>query len=160
MNRKLIYIICLFLFIPLACEDFLDKPPQGELTQSNFPTTADDAVLATNAIYNTLRESNFNSGLFPLLDIMSDDANKGSNPDDQASSIGPFDRFQQVKTEGAILRWWNTLYKAVRRANVVIDRVPAIAMDETLKKRYIGEARFLRATFYFDLVRAWCEDLR
>lgn len=155
MNRKLIYIICLFLFIPLACEDFLDKPPQGELTQSNFPTTADDAVLATNAIYNTLRESNFNSGLFPLLDIMSDDANKGSNPDDQASSIGPFDRFQQVKTEGAILRWWNTLYKAVRRANVVIDRVPAIAMDETLKKRYIGEARFLRATFYFDLVRAW-----
>ncbi|MEQ1585213.1 MAG: RagB/SusD family nutrient uptake outer membrane protein [Cyclobacteriaceae bacterium] len=154
-NRKFINIIWLFLFIPLACEDFLEKPPQGELTQSNFPTTAEDALLATNAVYNTMRESNFNSGLFPLHDIMSDDANKGSNPDDAAASIGPFDRFQHVKTEGAILRWWNTLYKSVRRANVVIERVPLISMDATLRNRYLGEARFLRAVFYFDLVRAW-----
>ena len=154
-NKKFIYIIGLFLFIPMACEDFLEKPPQGELTQSNFPTNAGDALLATNAVYNTMRESNFNSGLFPLHDIMSDDANKGSNPDDAAASIGPFDRFQHVKTEGAILRWWNTLYKAVRRANVVISRVPTINMDETLRDRYLGEAKFLRAAFYFDLVRAW-----
>ncbi len=154
-NRKLLQIIWLFLFIPLACEDFLAKPPQGELTQSNFPLIAGDALLATNAVYNTMRESNFNSGLFPLYDIMSDDANKGSNPDDGASSIGPFDRFEHVKTEPAILRWWNTLYKAIRRANVVIERVPTISMDETLRNRYVAEARFLRAAFYFDLVRAW-----
>lgn len=154
-SRKLIYILSLFLFIPLACEDFLEKPPQGELTQASFPTTADDALLATNAVYNTMRDPNFNYGLFPLTDIMSDDANKGSNPDDQAASIGPFDRFQHVKTETAILRWWNTLYKAVRRANVVIEKVPTIPMDETLRDRYVGEARFLRALFYFDLVRAW-----
>ena len=152
---KLYQFIWLFLLIPVACEDFLEKPPQGELTQSNFPLTADDALLATNAIYNTLRESNFNSGLFPLADIMSDDANKGSNPDDQAASVGPFDRFEHVKTEGAILRWWNTLYKAVRRANVVIVRVPEINMDATLRSRLVGEAKFLRAAFYFDLVRAW-----
>lgn len=154
-NRKLYQLIWLFIFIPLACEDFLEKPPQGELTQSNFPSTSGDALLATNAVYNTIRESNFNSGLFPLHDIMSDDANKGSNPDDAAASIGPFDRFEHVKTEPAILRWWNTLYKAVRRANVVIERVPTIAMDETLRNRYIGEAKFLRAFFYFDLVRTW-----
>lgn len=154
-NSKLFQLIWLFLFIPLACEDFLEKPPQGQLTQSNFPLTASDALLATNAVYNTMRESNFNSGLFPLYDIMSDDANKGSNPDDAAASIGPFDRFQHVKTEPAILRWWNTLYKAIRRANVVIERVPTISMDETLRNRYVAEARFLRAAYYFDLVRAW-----
>lgn len=154
-NKKFIYIVGLFLSLPMACEDFLEKPPQGELTQSNFPTTAGDALLATNAVYNTMRESNFNSGLFPLHDIMSDDANKGSNPDDAAASIGPFDRFQHIKGEGSILRWWNTLYKAVRRANVVINRVPTINMNETLRDRYLGEAKFLRAAFYFDLLRAW-----
>jgi starch-binding outer membrane protein, SusD/RagB family len=153
-SRKLLHILWLLL-IPIACEDFLEKPPQGELTQANFPSTEGDALLATNAVYNTFRESNFNSGLFPLTDIMSDDANKGSNPDDAAFSVGPFDRFEHIKTEGAILRWWNTLYKAVRRANVVIEKVPAIDMDETLRNRYVGEARFLRAVFYFDLVRAW-----
>lgn len=154
-SRKFIHIVWLFLFIPLACEDFLEKPPQGELTQASFPTSAEDALLATNAVYNTMRDPNFNWGLFPLFDIMSDDANKGSNPDDQAATISPFDRFQHVKTETAILRWWNTLYKAVRRANVVIEKVPTIAMDETLRNRYVAEAKFLRAMFYFDMVRAW-----
>ncbi len=40
-------------------------------------------------------------------------------------------------------------------ANVVIEKVPAIQMDTALRSRYIGEARFLRGLFYFDLVRAW-----
>jgi tetratricopeptide (TPR) repeat protein len=158
MMKQRLNILCLITamaFIPVACEDFLDKPPQGTLTQSSFPTTAQDALLATNAAYNTLREPNFNSGLFPIMDIMSDDTNKGSNPDDASATIGPFDRFEHVKTEGAILRWWNTLYLAVRRANVVIEKVPSIEMDATLRNRYVGEARFLRAFFYFDLVRAW-----
>ncbi|QOI98744.1 MAG: RagB/SusD family nutrient uptake outer membrane protein [Flammeovirgaceae bacterium] len=157
MKNRIVSIVSLLIVVllPTACEDFLDKPPQGSLTQTSFPVTAQDALLATNAVYNALREPNFNSGLFPLMDIMSDDANKGSNPDDQSATIGPFDRFQHIKTEGAILRWWNTLYLAVRRANVVIEKVPLINMDPVLRDRYVGEAKFLRAFFYFDLVRAW-----
>lgn len=157
MKSKKIYkaLLVMLSFIPLACEDFLDKPPQGNLTQTSFPVSPQDALLATNAVYNTIREPNFSSGLFPILDIMSDDANKGSNPDDASATIGPFDRFEHIKTEGAILRWWNTLYLAVRRANVVIEKVPLIDMDPVLRDRYVGEARFLRAFFYFDLVRAW-----
>jgi hypothetical protein len=41
----------------------------------------------------------------------------------------------------------------INRANAVLDRVPAIQMDETLKQRLLGEARFLRAMAYFNLVR-------
>jgi len=37
----------------------------------------------------------------------------------------------------------------------VIEKVPEISMDETLRNRYIAEARFLRGLYYFDLVRAW-----
>jgi hypothetical protein len=143
------------LLILSSCEDFLEKPPQGMLTQETFPTTANDAELAVNAVYNTLRIPNFNSGLFPILDIMSDDANKGSNPDDAANAIGPYDRFEHVATEGSLLRWWNTLYEGIKRANVVIEIVPDIAMDLTLQNRNIAEASFLRALFYFDMVRAW-----
>ena len=47
------------------------------------------------------------------------------------------------------------LYQGIRWANVVIEKVPLISMDTTLRNRYIGEARFLRGLFYFDLVRAW-----
>lgn len=152
--RKL-FLLLITLFILGSCSDFLDKPLQGQLTQASFPVSADDALLATNAVYHTLRINLYHQGLFPILDIMSDDGAKGSNPDDAAATVGPYDTFDHIPTEGNISRWWTTLYEGVKRANVVIEQVPDIAMDETLKSRYVGEAKFLRALFYFDLVRAW-----
>src|SRR5688572_13608502 len=138
-----------------GCSDFLDKPLQGELTQRNFPVTANDALLATNAVYNILRVNSYHQGLFPILDIMSDDGFKGSNPDDASATVGTYDNFSHIATEGNISRWWNTLYEGIKRANVVIEKVPLIEMDAALRSRYIGEAMFLRALFYFDVVRAW-----
>ncbi|MDV7396429.1 hypothetical protein RZS08_33855, partial [Arthrospira platensis SPKY1] len=82
MKRVTIYIALIILLISTSCKDFLDIKPQGELTQEAFPTTASDALLATNAVYATLRNWHYHSGGFPILDIMSDDAHKGSNPND------------------------------------------------------------------------------
>ncbi|MBA3648416.1 MAG: RagB/SusD family nutrient uptake outer membrane protein [Chitinophagales bacterium] len=159
MRQLLTYFLKTGLFLltllPLGCNSFLDKVPQGNLTQQNFPENADEALLATNAVYNTLRNWYFNSGGYPILDIMSDDANKGSNPSDQASTIGPYDNFTITTSQDGLDRWWNALYEGIKRANVVIEKVPAIQMDEGLKNRYIAEAKFLRALYYFDLVRAW-----
>lgn len=155
-RRSGVFITLTFSLLILAgCEDFLAVPLQGELTQENFPTTEGDALLATNAVYNIMRRETFNTGLFPILDIMSDDARKGSNPDDAAATVGAYEDFTHIPTEGNISRWWNTLYEGIRRANIVIEKVPSIPMDEGLKRRYLGEASFLRALFYFDLVRAW-----
>jgi len=138
-----------------GCETFLDKEPQGALTQNTFPTTSSDALLATNAAYATLRNIGYHSGTFPILDIMSDDARKGSNPNDQASTIGPYDNFGFTTTGGELASWWATLYEGIKRTNVVIEKVPGIEMDVTLRKRYVAEAKFLRGLYYFDLVRAW-----
>lgn len=158
MKRYLKYprvLFLIFILVVSACSDFLEKPPQGELTQQTFPTTANDALLATNAMYNLMRSGGFHQGLFPILDIMSDDARKGSNPGDGASTVGTYDNFTHIPTESNIGTWWSTLYEGVKRANVVIERVPDIQMDAALKSRYISEARFVRALIYFDLVRAW-----
>jgi starch-binding outer membrane protein, SusD/RagB family len=155
---RLYALFAVLLVLSLTgCEKFLQKDPQGQLISSLFPVTAADALLATNAVYAPLRDGNFHYGLFPITDIMSDDAHKGSNPGDQSSTIGPYDNFTfNSTTDGGNLdRWWSTLYQAIKYANVVILKVPQIQMDTVLRNRYIGEARFLRALFYFDLVRAW-----
>ena len=156
MNKKNIaintFLVCLLL---TNCSDFLEKPLQGELTQETFPTSENDALLATNAMYNLLRSSGFHQGLFPILDIMSDDARKGSNPGDGASTVGTYDNFSHIPTESNISTWWSNLYEGVKRANVVLEKVQEIPMDEALKSRYISEARFIRGLIYFDLVRAW-----
>lgn len=138
-----------------ACEDFLSVSPQSELTQEAFPTTEEDALQATNAVYSTLRDWHYHSGGFPILDIMSDDTHKGSNPNDGANTIGPYDDFSHSPTQDGLDRWWNALYQGIRRANIVLERVEPIEMDQQVKSRYLGEAGFLRALYYFDLVRAF-----
>ncbi|MGE5425070.1 MAG: RagB/SusD family nutrient uptake outer membrane protein [Syntrophothermus sp.] len=154
--KRLIYIsgILMILFIS-GCKKFLDTPLQGNLTQEDFPKTSADALLAVNATYEATREWYYNSGGYPILDIMSDDARKGSNPSDQSSTVGPYDNFGISSTQDGLDRWWNTLYVGVKRANVVIEKVGDIDMDGNLKTRYIAEARFLRGLFYFDFLRAW-----
>jgi hypothetical protein len=71
------------------------------------------------------------------------------------SNLGPYDNFTFTTSADGLDRWWATLYEGIKRANVVIEKVPAIEMDNEDKNRYIAEARFFRGLFYFDLVRAW-----
>ncbi|MFZ1271517.1 MAG: RagB/SusD family nutrient uptake outer membrane protein [Bacteroidales bacterium] len=148
-------LIVASLVITTGCEDFLQKDPQGELTQEAFPVTASDALLATNAVYVSIRTWAYHSGGYPILDIMSDDAQKGSNPNDQLPTVGPYETFTHTTTQDGLDRWWSALYEGIKRANVVIEKVPSINMNEQLRNRYIAEASFLRGLFYFDLVRAF-----
>ncbi|MDF1572873.1 MAG: RagB/SusD family nutrient uptake outer membrane protein [Bacteroidales bacterium] len=156
MNRITRHIILIILVLPVAaCEDFLDIKPQGQLTQEVFPTTEADAILATNAVYTTLRQWHYHSGGYPILDIMSDDAHKGSNPNDQLPTLGPYETFDYTATQDGLDRWWSTLYEGIKRSNTVIEKVPQIDMTASLRDRLVGEAQFVRALLYFDLVRAW-----
>jgi hypothetical protein len=154
INLTALVAFTLALFL-VSCDDFLSVNPQGELTQEAFPENAHDALLSVNASYTTLRNWHYHSGGFPILDIMSDDAHKGSNPNDGANTIGPYDSFNHSTTQDGLDRWWNTLYEGIRYTNVVLNRVPAITMNESMKNRYLAEASFLRGLYYFDLVRAF-----
>jgi len=154
MKIKSIILLCLITSI-IGCTDFLQIDPQGKLTQASFPSTGADALQATNAVYAALRDWYYNSGGYPILDIMSDDAYKGSNTNDQLTTVGAYDNFTYNTTGDGLDRWWATLYQGIKWANIVIEKVPPIAMDSTLRNRYLGEARFIRGLLYFDLVRAW-----
>lgn len=148
--------ITITMILPFAaCEDFLEIKPQGQVTQEVFPTTESDAILATNAVYTTLRQWHYHSGGFPILDFMSDDAHKGSNPNDQLATLGPYETFDHTATQDGLDRWWSTLYEGIKRTNTVIEKVPQIEMTASLRDRLVGEAQFVRALLYFDLVRAW-----
>lgn len=144
-----------FLLISSCGEDFLDKPVLARVDESNFLETAQDAIPATNAVYNTLRIWFYHSGGFPIFDIMSDDAVKGSNPGD-GIAIRAFDDFSFTPNQAEVLNFYSTLYQGIRRANTVIERVPALTdLDPELRERLVAEARFLRGLFYFDLVRSY-----
>ena len=103
------------MLVMSGCSDFLDDNPQGKLTQEAFPTTESDALLATNAAYVSVRNWNYNSGGFPILDIMSDDALKGSNPNDGLNTVGPYNNFTIIPPQDGLDRWWTSLYAGIKR---------------------------------------------
>jgi len=147
-------LVMLWLSAPACGEDFLEIGLFAELEETNFMQTESDARLATNAIYNVLREWRYHGG-FPIVDIMSDDASKGSNPTDGIQILA-FDDFSFTPDAASVSGWYSQLYVGIKRANLVINRTPEIAeMSEQTRTQFLGEARFLRALTYFQLVRVY-----
>lgn len=134
-------------------ESFLENPPLTTITDETYPENANDAYLVTNAVYNNLRNWWITGG-YPLADIMSDDQTKGSE-DGSNPDLQQFEEFTYNPSHAYILASYQTLYQTIRRANIVIEKVPPIDMDEDLKNRYVAEAKFIRSYIYFSLVRLW-----
>ncbi|HWW40993.1 RagB/SusD family nutrient uptake outer membrane protein [Pedobacter sp.] len=140
---------------PSCKKSFLDVPQQGQQQSAVFWKTADDAFKGVNAIYGNLRS--WENTAFPAIAIESmgsDDADKGSTASD-ASFFLQFDQFTIDPDQGNISGFWSGQYRNINYTNQVLDNVPAIKMDESLKARYLAEAKFVRALSYFRLVRAF-----
>ncbi|OKS86954.1 RagB/SusD family nutrient uptake outer membrane protein [Mucilaginibacter polytrichastri] len=136
-------------------KSFLEVPVQGQTTSSTFFTTEADATAAVNSIYGGLRS--FGQVAFSPLaleSIPSDDAEKGSTVGD-ATFMNLYDTYTVTATEGQLDGFWSALYIQINLSNQVLDNVPKITMDATLKSRYLAEAKFVRAYCYFRLVRAF-----
>jgi len=147
---------CAVLLVSQGCKkSFLDVPPQGQQPSQEFFKTQDDATKAVNSIYANLRSWN-NTAFAPMAieSLGSDEAEKGSTPAD-ASYMNAFDNFTVTATEGQIQDFWNGEYQDIQLCNQVLDNVPNISMDASLKNRYLAEAKFVRAYAYFRLVRAF-----
>lgn len=138
-----------------GCGDFLVTEPRGQLTSESFFETQDQAIQATNATYHMLRQWQVHVfAWIGMTDIASDDATKGSVPGD-ANFLGDLDNLIFDPGNIAFRDTWNGYYQGIYRANVAIQNLPNVPMPEALKARLIAENKFLRAYYYFFLVRAF-----
>ena len=133
----------------------LATEPLGVLTTESFFKTSDQAIASTNATYSQLRDWQVHVfSWLGLTDIVSDDATKGSTPGD-AGFLGDLDNLNFDPGNLAFSDPWSGYYKGIFRANVAIEGISGSGIDAALKTRLIGENKFLRAYFYFFLVRGW-----
>ena len=156
LNKFLLLGVTAILVAAPSCKkSFLDVPPQGQQPSQQFWKTEADATKSVNAMYGNLREwKQVAFAAIAIESLGSDDAEKGSDPSD-ATFLNKFDNFTATSTEGQILDFWTGQYQEVNLANQVIDNIPSIDMDASLKARYLAEAKFIRAYAYFRLVRAF-----
>ena len=140
-------------------KDFLEVPPQGELTEELALRDPDAAEKLVGGVYNTLYSGGFGRTTvgflwFTSLDVASDDADKGSTPGDfNVNGLGDIDNFVHMPNNSIFNNIWLGHYSAITVANKAIDILNQSTVDETRKNRLLGEARFLRGLYYFNLVR-------
>ena len=154
--KLLPFVVVGFILISFAsCSDIVDKSPLGEQTSENFFQNEEEAIQATNASYQKLRDWNLHVFSFiGLTDIISDDATKGSTPNDAAQLI-EIDELTYDAGSGDVNAWWSGNYQGIYRTNIAIQNIPGIDMNTALRDRLVAENHFLRAYYYFNLVRGF-----
>lgn len=152
--KKYIIVTTFLLAALTSCEDTLDYEVKDRITLENFFQTEDDAVNSVNAVYDALGAVDlYRSSLWLIQDIGSDDCDALSTWNDPNAM--QIDRYELQTDNNYLANIWKASYQLIARANLSIDRIPAIDMDDNLKNRLLGEARFLRALSYFNLVRMY-----
>jgi hypothetical protein len=148
--KKLIYTaIFATIGCVTSCSDFLNEQLKVSYTSSNFYTTADNASAAVTGIYNSL----YGNTLWVFGDIASDDAVNGAGND--PTDILGINDFTANSANGQIITFWQATYETIARANNAIFYIAPMNIDATLRDRLVGEAKFLRAYSYFNLVNVF-----
>lgn len=145
-------IIFISLFFNSCSQDFLERAPISQTNVLDFYKSEQDISLAVTAAYASLHLGGaYGSHLAVIPEMRSDNTQLSwMNGDPTRETII---RFELQTNNSAIESIWTSNYMVILRCNVVLDRIVPIEMDLTLKNRYIGEVKFIRALTYFNLVR-------
>lgn len=148
--KKIFAIIIAAGFISACGKGFLETLPVNQKTEEDFYKTPKDALEALVATYSVLNLDGYGNILL-TSEIASDDCFGGGGNSDN----GWMQWDKSVKLNDQNADAWKKYYAGIYRANKFLQKIGNINFpgDEATKKRYTGEAHFLRAYFYFDLVR-------
>ena len=154
--KRTTYIISIFGALAMllsACSDFLDREPWDSVDTSEGFQTAEDAVAAVNAAYQPLQWAKLYNMRIWTLDIMAGNSVVGAGGGTDGIETVDLANFIATADNFAALDLWRGPSPGILRCNFVLQNVPGMDMDQTLKNRCLGEAYFLRAHYYFILVR-------
>ena len=156
--RKLnIYIIigCLGLSLQ-ACKDFVDLEPLSDATSATAYSTKAEAEAALTGVYETFQSSEYYIWDNVVLgDIRSDNFYAGGDD----AQIFAIDKLEITPSNSRLFNSWSQIYNGISKANTVLQKVPLI-QDAQLdvnnrRQQILGEASFLRAYHYYNLVTLW-----
>jgi starch-binding outer membrane protein, SusD/RagB family len=156
MKTRILKRLSIFLLVSqfIACEGLLSPEPEG-FSVLDVENATDLAAILDGA-YAPLSDI-YDRPMFIMADASSDDLYIVG---DQFSSSGGFDMLDIPPTDGILSDMWKFSYQVIYRCNIVLDNVSLIEYSSSeresgLEKIIEGQARFLRALMYYNLVRFW-----
>jgi starch-binding outer membrane protein, SusD/RagB family len=137
-----------------SCKKFLDKEIPGAAAEEDFYKTDQDVQQAVTGIYDMM-QAHYNNNwgsLYMIKTLLSDESNAGGSDAGDQPGYQTIDKFNFDATNDKIRDAWRMSYFTIYRANKVVNRAK---VQSDLSKRLVGEAKFLRAFNYFELVSLW-----
>lgn len=152
MKFKLCYLL-IVSFIFISCDDALEEEPFTQIGTDFFYQNDTDALAAVTAVYAQLK-----SGVGYYRQQFLSNVFAASDQGASSWKHGDFRKGTIANTDQNLPNFWKEAYVGIKDANNVIARVAETSnIDDELKWRVIGEARFLRGLNYFNLVRCFGE---
>lgn len=143
-----------FQLLAACSDDFIDVDPKGTALEDNYYKNADEAFNGLVAAYDPLGwKEDALIVKTVALNSASDDFNAGGGSVTDQAPYHYWNEFKLTPVNGPQKMFWNKGFSGVFRTNILIQKLPGIEMDETLKSRFMAEVKFLRAYYYFDLIR-------
>lgn len=154
-SNKILIICAVALLAGSGCrKTFLDLAPVSQQNGNNFYRTAEDMKNALSSVYGALQYGGLYYSSMHIIGDLRSDNTEITNPN-AGADMQAVDMFTNNAVNSISSTTWNGHYQGIQSANIVINKIDAVSMDETLKARYKGEALFLRALMYFNLVRVF-----
>lgn len=153
--KKVIYLLILFLSVSSCTDKFLELYPPTTLNEGNFYRSEVEYILLANGCYVPMRDNEKNNH-WVLAELISDNAGFQNNVRTGEASKGVIDQFILVGDNVAYAAFWNLSYNGVTRCNKLLSELNREGVSWSklsYKERCAGEALFLRALYYFNLVR-------
>jgi starch-binding outer membrane protein, SusD/RagB family len=161
-NKSIIMLLALFITAAGCKKNFLDKELIGINAQSGSLDNPDNARAAVSACYAYINGGDWNQLNFPrmLMESSTDNGWGGNDYQDRPGELGVCDFTGLNPFSSYVENVYKNNHEGIRNCNFIIAKLPeAKSIAEDLRNRYIAEVKFLRAYFYFELVKTYGGDV-
>ncbi|MBE9600797.1 RagB/SusD family nutrient uptake outer membrane protein [Pedobacter sp. MC2016-24] len=148
-------LTCGLMMTATSCKKFLDLKPLDSYTEDTFYNDEKGLQGGLISCYDALQtDSLYGNNLLTLAELRGDNL-IDNDPGSGAGVRNQIEVFSETSANSILTGTWLGSYRAIYRCNIILDRAPAISMNETTKNQIIGQAKFIRALNYFNLTRLW-----
>ena len=154
-NKLSLMLIMFTLLSIISCSDkFLELKPRGTDLEENYYRNRQEAYNGLVAVYDVVgfQSSSYTTKIL-ATSAASDDHFAGGGGSSDLPNIQAWSNYTVNPAVGPQEDLWRRGYMGIMRANVLLQKLPNIPMGEAEKTRFTAETKFLRAYFYFDLIR-------
>ncbi|WP_298553320.1 RagB/SusD family nutrient uptake outer membrane protein [uncultured Algibacter sp.] len=156
MKKIVLFLLVIATMFVTSCdkEEFLDQPLYGRQTLDDFFANSENSEFVINGIYRKVNgESWWQVNFQRQINEMASDDNWAGNTAQPRPDITGIAEYNVFPGSTYFNSFWESHYIGITRANLALEQISVADIDEDKKAQFIGEASFLRAFFYFDLVR-------